>query len=308
MTGTTLRRMRPWLGTYVSIEACAADAAHAALAIEAAFVEIATIHAAMSFHSASSELAQLHREAPLRPIRVGWHTWAVLAQAQHLARLSDGVFDPTVAPQLVRHAALPRPEGPAPDEAGNWRDIELLNDQQVRFRRPLWIDLGGIAKGYAVDRAVAALQRSGIRYGSVNAGGDLRVFGDAPEDLPLAVRNPVDPATQIVLGTLRNRAVATSGEFFLGREGDTGGLSPIVDPARGIRPAHARSVTVIAETCTVADGLTKIASLLGPKAQTLLDHFGATAAIIEPPDQLHAADGFWAALGHTQPPGELLHA
>jgi thiamine biosynthesis lipoprotein len=308
MTDSTLRRLRPWLGTYVSIEACAADAARVALAVEDAFAEIATIHAAMSFHSAHSELAHLHREAHQRPVRIGWHTWAVLAQALHLAELSDGVFDPTIAPQLVRHGALPRPDGPAPDEAGNWRDIELLDEQQVRFRRPLWLDLGGIAKGYAVDCAVAALKRCGVRHGSVNAGGDLRAFGDAPEGLPLAVRNPADPTARIALGTLRNRAVATSGEFFLGREGNAGGLSPIVEPARGMRQAHARSVTVIAESCAVADGLTKIVSLLGPAAQTLLEHFGATAAIIEPPDQLHAAEGFWAALGHTSLPGDTCHA
>ena len=308
MTDTTLRRMRPWLGTYVSIEACAADATRAALAVDNAFAEIATLHAAMSFHSASSELACLHREAHLRPTRIGWHTWAVLAQALQLARLSEGVFDPTIAPQLVRHKALPRPDGPAPDEAGSWRDIELLDEQQVHFRRPLWLDLGGIAKGYAVDCAVAVLQRCGVRHGSVNAGGDLRAFGDTPEGLPLAVRHPDDPVRQISLGMLRNRAAATSGEFFLGREGDPGTLSPIVDPARGMRPALARSVTVIATSCAVADGLTKIVSLLGPAAQTLLEHFGATAAIIEPPDQLHAAEGFWAALGHTTPPGAACHA
>ena len=100
MTDTTLRRMRPWLGTYVSIEACAADATRAALAVDNAFAEIATLHAAMSFHSASSELACLHREAHLRPTRIGWHTWAVLAQALQLARLSAGVFDPTFKASL----------------------------------------------------------------------------------------------------------------------------------------------------------------------------------------------------------------
>ena len=85
MTGTTLRRMRPWLGTYVSIEACAADATHAALAIEAAFVEIATIHAAMSFHSATSELAQV--EAAMAALRAGQihalcHSDPIIAQAE----------------------------------------------------------------------------------------------------------------------------------------------------------------------------------------------------------------------------------
>ena len=304
---TAVRRLRPWLGTYVAIEAAADDPAQAARAIDAAYAEVATIHAAMSFHSADSDLARLHREAHAAPTPVSHHTWAVLDLALTLARASDGVFDPTVAPTLVRHGALPCPAAPPPDPRADWRDIELGDARQVRFRRPLWIDLGGIAKGYAVDLAVETLLAHGAVGGTVNAGGDLRVFGDTPTAMPLAVRNPASPAAPIFLGALRNCAMATSGEFFLGRPGDLGGCSPIVDPAGGTREARARSVTVIAGRCAVADGLTKVVSLSGRAAQALLTRFDATAAIVDDTDGVHAAPGFWQALGHANPP-DVLHA
>lgn len=306
MSLVSVRRLRPWLGTYVAVEAYGDDPQAVAAAVEAAYADVAAIHAAMSFHSASSDLARLHRHGANGPVSVAWHTWSVLALAVDIARASDGLFDPTIAPHLVRRGALPCPDALAPDPAADWRDLVLLGDQQVRFKRPLWIDLGGIAKGYAVDRAVEVLRTHGVRHGSVNAGGDLRVFGDAAEGLPLVVRHPDEPGRTIPLGTLRERAAATSGDFFFGRVDAPNSLSPIVDPHLGPRPAKARSVTVIAERCAIADALTKVVSLRGPDAQALLTRLGATTAIIEPPDQLHAAPDFWRALCHRSSPGEPL--
>lgn len=303
MSLTPVRRLRPWLGTYVAIEAMADDASDTAHAIEAAYADVAGIHAGMSFHSAGSDLARLHRDAHQQPVPVGRHTWSVLAMALELARESEGVFDPTVAPALVRGGALPCPDAALPDPDADWRDIELLDDLLVRFRRPVWIDLGGIAKGYAVDLAVETLMAHGVRCGTVNAGGDLRVFGDNPEPIPVAVRNPVNPADPIFLGALQNRAVATSGEFFLGRPGEPAGFSPIIHPGHGVRHSRARSVTVLAGQCAVADGLTKVVSLLGQAAQPLLDRFNATAAIIDGTDGVQASAGFWQTLGHTNAPG-----
>lgn len=308
MAPGTLRRLRPWLGTYVAIEACLDDAAAASQAIDAAYADVAAIHAAMSFHAAGSELSRLHRDAHRQPTRVGPHTWAVLTEALDLARISEGVFDPTVAAQLVGHGALPRPAGPTADPAASWRDIELLADRQVRFHRPLWIDLGGIAKGYAVDCAIATLLRHGARHVLVNAGGDLRVAGTSARGLPLAIRDPADPARHIPLGTLGPGAVATSGEFLLGRQPGAGPISPLVHPRHGPRPACPRSVTVIAETCMLADGLTKIVGLLGTASLPLLQARRAHAAILDAPDTLQTTAGFRAALGHPQPPGPALHA
>ena len=86
-----------------------------------------------------------------------------------------------MAPALVARGHLPRPaKAPEPDGAASWRDIRLLPENRIRFRRPLWIDLGGIAKGHAVDRAVEEALRFAPFQVSVNAGGDLRVAGPQP--------------------------------------------------------------------------------------------------------------------------------
>ncbi len=308
MTGFSARRIRPLLGTYVYVDVEAVSPQAAAAAIEAAFKVVADIHRAMSFHSADSDLASLHRTAHLAPTPVSAHTRTVLGHALALSEASNGVFDPTIAPRLVRHGVLPTPAGPNPGHCGSWQDIQLHESGQVSFDRPLWLDLGGIAKGYAVDCAVEAMQALGALRGSVNAGGDLRSFGTNPEGFPVAVRNPANPAEQIPLGRIQNQAIATSGDYFLGRSSGANWLSPIVDPSRGTRPAHFRSVTVVAAKCVLADGLTKIVSLLGRESQTLLERFGACAAIIEPPEKLHVSRGFWKAVGHGAPAGEPIHA
>ncbi len=308
MSSCALRRIRPWLGTYVHIDVTAADAHRAALSVEAAFETIAAVHRAMSFHSPDSEISRLNREAHLRPVSVSAHTREVLLATRRFAQLSGGLFDPTMAPALVRHQLLPTPAAPAADREANWEDIEIDKDGQVFFRRPLWIDLGGIAKGYAVDQAIDVLRDFGVLEACVNAGGDLRNFSREGLRHPLTVRHPGDASRSIPLGHIANKAVASSGEFVLGRSGTQTDTSPIVDPRHGVAQCRPRSVTVIADSCCTADALTKIVSLLGQHASPLLAELDASAAIIEAPDTLHASSGFWSALGHDASPGHALHA
>ncbi|MBS0370355.1 MAG: FAD:protein FMN transferase [Proteobacteria bacterium] len=309
MTTCTLRRIRPWLGTYVHIDVTAADEHVAETALQAAFEEIAAVHQAMSFHSQDSDVSRLNREAHLHSVVVGANTLAVLVAARRFAQLSGGLFDPSIAPALVQRGMLPSPAASDAHKGASWEDIEIIDDGSVRFQRPLWIDLGGIAKGYAVDRAIDALERLGVQDACVNAGGDLRHFSRLGQRHPLAVRHPGDASQSIPLGHIANKAVASSGDFLLGRRGDQANASPIVHPRRGVAQSRPRSVTVIAGTCCEADALAKIVSLLGRDASPLLVELGASAAIIEAPDTLQASPGFWSALGHDAPLGrQPLHA
>lgn len=308
MNTCTLRRIRPWLGTYVHIDVTAANAHIAETALQAAFEEIAAVHQAMSFHSPDSEVSCLNREAHLRPIPVSAHTKAVLVAALRFAQLSGGLFDPTIAPALVRHQLLPAPVARDADNRASWKDIEINDDGSVRFQHPLWIDLGGIAKGYAVDRAIDALMRNDVQNACVNAGGDLRHFSSQGQRHLLSVRHPADASRSIPLGHIANKAAASSGDFALGRRDDQSNASPIVHPRHGVAQSRPRSVTVIADSCCEADALTKIVSLLGRDASPLLAELGASAAIIETPDTLQASPGFWSALGHDAPLGQPLHA
>ncbi|HEX6828950.1 MAG TPA: FAD:protein FMN transferase [Burkholderiales bacterium] len=271
------RRIRPLLGTFVEIRLDPGGRGDGPGDIDAAFAEIEAVHRLMSWHEPGSDVSRLNREAAHHPVRVDARTWNVLCLAREMSEASRGLFDVTVEPWLRRFGILP---GEVGDELfaatrGDYRDIELLSGRRVRFTRPLRLCLDGIAKGYAVDRAVECLRGRGARAGAVNAGGDLRVFGPRPQ--PLHLRDPRDACRLLPLPPLRNEAAATSAACFA-RSGTN--CNPILDP-RSKAPAPARSVTVIARRCAVADALTKVVALL-PKPGGCLERFNARALVLEP--------------------------
>jgi thiamine biosynthesis lipoprotein len=267
-------RCRPALGTYVRVRARAHGRAAALRACEAAFRAIARVEGLMSYHDPESELSRMNRGAARKAVRASPDTWRVLRAAARLWSASGGVFDPAVAPVLERWGYLP-PRGPA--VRGGWRDVELRPGRLVRFRRPLRIDLGGIAKGYAVDAAVAALRRAGARAGCVNAGGDLRVFGPRAERVH--VRDPRRPWRLLPAASVRDGAFATSSDHHAARRSGGRRVHPLVRPGTG-RPAPAGwSVSVSAPSCVWADGLTKLAWLMGRQAEPILGAFGAEAHV-----------------------------
>jgi thiamine biosynthesis lipoprotein len=268
------QRAQPWLGTLVSIRVGAESPGLAAEAMDAAFAEIGEIHRRMSFHDPDSELSFLNTTAHRAPQAVSAHLRRVLSASLALARAAGGAFDPTIGGTLVEWRQLPAPAGgvPAPDAC--WRDVSLEGGGRVRFRRPLWLDLGGIAKGYAVDRAIDCLRRRGVASAVVNAGGDLRSFG-APHKV--WVRDPADPRRGIPLLEVDNAAVATSAGYF----NDPSSHSAIVRPGTGMSLGRDSSVTVCAHRAIWADGLTKVvlANLDGSVA--LLRRLGASAVLLD---------------------------
>ena len=187
MQHSKVERAQPLLGTYVSIriEGLAPPEAHRA--IDAGFATVKDIHRLMSFHEADSDVSRLNRDAAISNVDVDSRTFEVLQRAQENFRsVSNGAFDITVAGKLVSWGFLPRSSTRGrPDPRASWRDIALEGNSTVRFRRPLWIDLGGIAKGYAVDRALTAMALApGVRC-CINAGGDLRRSGPGSERIGL---------------------------------------------------------------------------------------------------------------------------
>jgi len=282
-----LRRMRPLLGTLVELRIEGLDAALAARACEQAFAEIAMIHQLMSFHESGSDLDRLHRASAGTPVRVDARTYDVLDQALCIAAATQGRFDPTVAAQQVDRGLLPRPASPwSPDPAARWPDIELVGRCQVRLARPLWIDLGGIAKGYAVDRAVGILVAAGGAQVSVNAGGDIRVAGPHSETINLRMHAGIVtlPALEIV-----DAAVATSAGPF---HGAGGRVAAIHVNGRTRRPVGARRVvSVVAPRCIVADALTKVI-MAGDSHVALqaLEQFDAQARV-------HVSGQGWLPIG-----------
>jgi thiamine biosynthesis lipoprotein len=272
-----VRRARPVLGTFVEITARGDKEARLHGAIDRAFNAIARVERRMSFHQSDSDVSRINREAFQRTVHVDPSTWRVLRAAQKLSHETDGIFDITIARKLMQWEYLPRRYRNL--SGGNWRDIVLENNCTVRFRQPVIVDLGGIAKGFAVDRAVKALKCAGVRSGVVNAGGDLRVFGLKSELIHL--RHPAEPMRPAGAITLRERALATSGIYFTQKRRGREMISSLLDGRTRRCSRKLISVSVAAPVCMIADALTKIVLVLREKSAPLLARYRADALLLE---------------------------
>jgi thiamine biosynthesis lipoprotein len=276
-------RARPLLGTLVQIRA-SGPSTRIQQVVEAAFTAIEQVQQLLSYQDPGSELSALNQQSLFEPRRVHADTYAVLDAALHFARLSDGAFDPCVGLELEQWGLLPSRTAMRPRVSagrGTWRDIELLPDRQVCLHRPVWIDLGGIAKGYAVDVALRALLAGGAYDAVVNAGGDLRVAG--PRVRQVALRHPLAPDRTSESVPLLNAALATSGAYYSRQHRREGDVSALVDPT-GRRPhLDPGSVSVRAATCMGADALTKVVLFAQPEvAERALSACNAIAFVQQP--------------------------
>jgi thiamine biosynthesis lipoprotein len=286
-----IRRARPLLGTFVEMRVDGVGEAQALAAIDAAFEEIAAVHRLMSFHADDSDVTRINRDAVREAVHVDARTREVIALALEFARASAGRFDPTIAAELVAWNLLPRPrDAPPPDGAADWRDIVVLADGRIFCRKPLWIDLGGIAKGYAVDRAIGRLAELGIAQACVNAGGDLRRIGPGME--LVHVRSPAPPHVPVRGLMLGEASIASSGGYFERRRHRDRWVGPHVDGASRTALAIDASVSVVAERCAVADALTKIVLSDAQAARPVLDAWNAQACV-------HDAKNGWRVVGRA---------
>lgn len=274
------QRARPLLGTLVEIAAVGACPDRVQAAIARAFQAVEMVHALMSYHESASDISRINRWAFDRPVAVYEHTWRVLAAAREMAEASGGLFDITIASTLTqlgflpRHADFPRISG-----QGNWRHVSLLPGNRVRLERRLRIDVSGIAKGYAVDLAIKALQDSGMSAGRVNAGGDLRLFGATAQTVH--ARHPQAPGDIIPLVELCTGAAATSAGYYAQRRHRGYMITPLIHPHTRKACGTTRSVTVLAQDCVSADALTKIVHADPAQASAVLARFNARALMLE---------------------------
>ena len=232
----SIRRLRIALGTWVAIEAVEQAA------IDAAYAAIRDIGLRMHPRREGSEIARINSTRPGTPVEVQPDTWRLLQLARRLYDLTEGVFDPCL-----------------PNRSGRLRDIEIQpNTPLLICHVPVELDLGGIAKGHAIDRAIEKLQEMGCASGLVHAGGDLRVFGDRAEEILLrqtARTSGNDPNTRLHPLTLKNTALAVSDLDAAEHPVEHQGYYNRADvPTTSITRRYA---AVIANTAAVADALTK---------------------------------------------------
>jgi thiamine biosynthesis lipoprotein len=285
----TLKRARPLLGTIVEIFVDAESESIGHEAIDRAFDAIEVIQQRMSFHDPRSVVSLLNAEADKHRVSVDEKTFRVLEIAQELNEASGGVFDIAIAPELEETGFLPkidvtsrvRVSFATPSAFGvASTPIELCSDRSVRFWRPnLRIDLGGIAKGFAVDEAVATLQEFGISSGSVNAGGDLQVFGE--RQFTVEVRDPDAPGKMFAAFQVRDQAISTSAHYFADRISSTNSIGAFVDPRIHSLAALALSVTVVAPSAVFADALTKVVMINPTDCLSVLRKYDAAALMVD---------------------------
>jgi thiamine biosynthesis lipoprotein len=299
-TSTSLRRAQALLGTFVEIDVTAATRSCAENAVEAAFSAVADVHRLMSFHDADSDLSRLNRTASSGAVSVHPWTYAVLEMALQINRHSDGAFNIAVAPALQRVGQLPGVShaSPSPGDIPAADAIELLADNQVRFRHPsVLIDLGGIAKGFAVDRAIEALQSRGVRAAMVNAGGDLAAFG--PEARIVHIRDPRSPDRLLCQAEIRDRALASSARRFDPFRSVETTETAVIEPTTQMPARAAHGATVCADTCMVADALTKIVMVAGKRAAPALARYQASAIFVSSDGDIHTTSDWQGVLQHA---------
>jgi FAD:protein FMN transferase len=277
MDTSNIKRAQPLLGTFVEIAAAGADPGALQYPIDKAFSAVAQVHRLMSFHDPQSDVSRLNRQAFRRAVAVHSWTYRVLEAAREFSRRSSGIFDITIAPLLQQMGLLPGGmNGPGPNH--KWipaaAAVELLDGHRVRYHYPdVRIDLGGIAKGFAVDRALDVLREHDLERGFVNAGGDLAAFGVDPE--VVHVRDSNDARRSICQVEICNAALASSGRLIDPLELSNVEERAIVDPNGG--RSILAGATVRAPTCMVADALTKIVMIAGQGAEELLQQYSASA-------------------------------
>jgi thiamine biosynthesis lipoprotein len=288
-----MERTEAIMGTRCYVELWADDPVKGNDAIDAVMAELRRIDNLMSHYKPESELSQINQYANERPVQVDKELFDLIKLSTHYSQITDGAFDITYASVGYLYD-YPGHIHPTEEQirqklpAVNWRNM-LLDEEHhtVRFEHPgMRIDLGGIGKGYAVDRGIEMLKARGVARALVTAGGDSRIIGDRMgRPWLVAVRHPDDPNKVVTRIPLSDSAVSTSGDYE--RYFDEGGVRyhHIIDPRTGHSASKVRSATILAPTATQTDGMSKTAFVLGPeKALEIINRMPEYDAVFVLPD------------------------
>jgi FAD:protein FMN transferase len=291
------------MGTAIRVELWCEQRRDGEAAIEAVMAEMHRIDRLLSPYKSDSELSLINREAARRAVAVSAETFALLSRAARFSAFSGGAFDITFAAvgHLFDYRAAVRPSSAQIERARQcigWRNV-LLDEAErtVRFAKPgMRIDLGGFAKGHAVDNSVAILERHGIAHANVSAGGDSRVIGDKRgRPWTIAIRDPRGSGIVAVL-PLVDVSISTSGDYERFFEQDGVRFHHLIDPRTGQSPRDVRSVTILAPDGLTSEALSKTAFVLGAaRGLELIETVpGVDAVIVDATGALHYSSGLLA--------------
>lgn len=291
---------QPIMGTRVHVELFVDDDSLGPGLLESVMDEMHRIDRAFSSFKEDSELSKVNRQAVLGWVEVSDELLGLITKAHQVSVLTDGAFDITYA-SVGRYYDYREGKTPDPQtmqravKAIDYRYIDRdLENSRVRFQHPeVYIALGGIAKGYAVDRAIALLQRAGVSQASVAAGGDSRIIGDRRgKPWTVGIQHPREADKMSAVLPLVDTAVSTSGDYERFFERDGVRYHHILDPSTGRSATGSWSVTILGPEATLTDALSTSVFVLGPERGLKLVNSlpGIDAIIIDPQGRLLFSD------------------
>ena len=296
-----IRREQAIMGTAIAVDLWADDAQAGEAACAAVMDEMHRIDRAMSPHKPASELSRINREAAHRAVPLSIEMYQLIERALAFSRLSDGAFDISYA--AVGHLYDYR-RRVRPDEATlaaaralvGWRQLMLdPRARTLRFAKVgMRIDLGGFAKGHAMDNAARLLRQRGVAHAMVSAGGDSRVIGDRRgRPWSVAIRDPRRAGEVVAVLPLEDVSISTSGdsERYFDEAGER--HHHLIDPATGRSPCGVHSVTILASDGLTSEAMSKIVFVLGAERGLALVETlpGIDAVVVDAAGTLHASSG-----------------
>lgn len=269
------REVKIIMGTTVEVSVASGSEKRARQAIRDVFEEFERIDRLLGWRNPASLLAEIHREGHFKPVQVDPEVFSLLLLAEEISRESGGAFDVTVGPLSALWSF--DEGGSLPKVADIGRILPMVGYQNLILDssflsvglkiQGVRVDLGGIAKGFAVDRAVEILKDHGVTSAIIDAGGDLRLIGERPGGggWRIGVQHPRDKGTFVTKFDLSDTAVVTSGDYERFFESGGERYHHILDPATGFPARGCQSVTVIARSAAEADACATAAFVLGPE-------------------------------------------
>ena len=288
------RRSIPVMGTVADLVVVHRDEQYAQAAIDAAIQQLRYVDRTMTAYSDASDVGRANKDAATQPVMITNATAAVIEQSVQWAESSDGAFDPCLGAAVslwdVKNRSVPPDEKRVQQLVSRelYRSVDLDKYQGRPVIRltdeSAMLDLGGIAKGYGVDRAVQSLREWGIEDALVNAGGDLYAMGESEDGDPwnIGVRSPSDPSKVTHKFELTDEAVATSGDYLQNFKHAGATYHHLLDPKTASpRESGVHSVTVAADNCMTADAAaTTVFGMNAERAQQVLANRGEGTRIV----------------------------
>ena len=306
------KEARGIMGTNIEVDLWDTDAIHAKGCIEEVMGEMERIDQDMSPYIKTSELYKINQYAAEKPVKISQEMYDLIKRSFYFSDISHGAFDITFASigyryDYRKHIKPTDAQIKASLKEINYHHIKLDPEHRtIRFDMPgVRIDLGGIAKGHAVDNSITLLQRCGIKDAMVTAGGDSRIIGDHDgRPWMTGIKDPRNKKDSVVVIPLVNTAISTSGDYerYFIKNGVR--YHHILNPRTGKSVHSTRSVTILGPDATTTDGLSTTIFVMGPKAgMALVEKLkDVDAVIIDNQGKIHYSSGLMPPSISSQPP------